>query len=99
MTRVSKGHRRNDSRCTNWVLFYHHLLKDFPFLRRSRRNGKFGKILSKLNIALANKWRVCLKFAQRLGSNRGENRAFGFWPLPGSGLGGHCIPVDPYHLT
>ena len=24
---------------------------------------------------------------------------FGFQILPGPGLGGHCIPIDPYYLS
>ena len=38
---------------------------------------------------------------QRLGSDRcGEDKPFGFQAFyPGPGLGGHCIPIDPFYLT
>jgi UDP-N-acetyl-D-glucosamine dehydrogenase len=56
-----------------------------------------------VNIALANEMaRMC----HRLGINVWEvieaakTKPFGFMPFyPGPGLGGHCIPVDPYYLT
>ena len=29
-----------------------------------------------------------------------KTKPFGFMPFyPGSGLGGHCIPIDPFYLT
>lgn len=36
-----------------------------------------------------------------MGSDRcGENQAVRFHALyPGPGLGGHCIPIDPFYLT
>ena len=56
-----------------------------------------------VNIALANE--VALT-CRKLGVNVWEiieaakTKPFGFMPFyPGPGLGGHCIPVDPYYLT
>ena len=56
-----------------------------------------------VNIALANE--VAL-LCDKLGINVWEvmdaakTKPFGFMPFyPGPGLGGHCIPVDPYYLT
>jgi len=32
--------------------------------------------------------------------NAAKNKPFGFMPFyPGPGLGGHCIPIDPFYLT
>ncbi len=32
--------------------------------------------------------------------NAAKTKPFGFMPFyPGPGLGGHCIPIDPFHLT
>ena len=56
-----------------------------------------------VNIALANEMALT---CHTLGINVWEvidaakSKPFGFMPFyPGPGLGGHCIPVDPYYLT
>lgn len=56
-----------------------------------------------VNIALANEMKV---LCDRLGIDVWEvidaaaTKPFGFTPFyPGPGIGGHCIPVDPYYLT
>ncbi len=56
-----------------------------------------------VNIALANEMKVVL---ERMGINVWEvieaasSKPFGFMPFyPGPGLGGHCIPLDPFYLT
>jgi UDP-N-acetyl-D-glucosamine dehydrogenase len=56
-----------------------------------------------VNIALANE---IARMCQTLNINVWEvieaakTKPFGFMPFyPGPGLGGHCIPVDPYYLT
>lgn len=56
-----------------------------------------------VNIALVNEMKVILT---RMGIDVWEvieaakTKPFGFQPFyPGPGLGGHCIPIDPYYLT
>ena len=56
-----------------------------------------------VNIALVNEMKLLL---ERLGIDVWEvidaasTKPFGFHPFyPGPGLGGHCIPVDPFYLT
>jgi UDP-N-acetyl-D-glucosamine dehydrogenase len=56
-----------------------------------------------VNIALANEMKLVL---DRMGVNVWEvidaarTKPFGFMPFyPGPGLGGHCIPLDPFYLT
>lgn len=56
-----------------------------------------------VNIALINEMKIIL---DRLGIDVWEvieaasSKPFGFHPFfPGPGLGGHCIPVDPFYLT
>ena len=56
-----------------------------------------------VNIALANEMKVVL---DRMGIDVWEvieaakTKPFGFMPFyPGPGLGGHCIPLDPFYLT
>ncbi len=56
-----------------------------------------------VNIALVNELKVIYA---RMGIDIWEvieaakTKPFGFMPFyPGSGLGGHCIPIDPFYLT
>ena len=60
-------------------------------------------IFRAVNIALINELKVVF---DRMGINVWEvieaakTKPFGFMPFyPGPGLGGHCIPLDPYYLT
>ncbi|MDA3963235.1 MAG: nucleotide sugar dehydrogenase [Planctomycetota bacterium] len=63
----------------------------------------FENVFRAVNIALVNELKVVL---DRMGIDVGEvidaaaTKPFGFMPFrPGPGLGGHCIPIDPYYLT
>lgn len=56
-----------------------------------------------VNIALVNELKVV---AEKMGVdifeviNAAATKPFGFMPFyPGPGLGGHCIPIDPFYLT
>ncbi|WP_307776796.1 hypothetical protein [Ottowia beijingensis] len=56
-----------------------------------------------VNIGLVNEMKIV---ADKMGINIHEvidaaaTKPFGFVPYkPGPGLGGHCIPIDPYYLT
>lgn len=56
-----------------------------------------------VNIGLVNELKVC---CDKMGIDIWEvidaaaTKPFGFTPFyPGPGLGGHCIPIDPYYLT
>ncbi len=60
-------------------------------------------IFRSVNIALVNELKVIF---ERLGIDVWEviqaasTKPFGFMPFyPGPGLGGHCIPIDPFYLT
>ena len=56
-----------------------------------------------VNIALANEFALlCHNFSINVWDviEAAKTKPFGFMPFyPGPGLGGHCIPVDPYYLT
>lgn len=63
----------------------------------------FENVFRAVNIALANEMKVILS---AMGIDVWEviraasTKPFGFMPFyPGPGLGGHCIPVDPFYLS
>lgn len=69
--------------------------------------AEFTKLLENIfrgvNIALVNEMKM---LADRMGIDIWEviaassTKPFGFMPFyPGPGLGGHCIPIDPFYLT
>lgn len=73
----------------------------------SPRTAEMSKLLENIfrsvNIALVNE---LAKLAERMGIDIWEviqaasTKPFGFMPFyPGPGVGGHCIPVDPYYLS
>lgn len=69
--------------------------------------AEFTKLLENIyrsvNIAMINELKM---LAHRMGINiwnvihAASTKPFGFQPFyPGPGLGGHCIPIDPFYLT
>jgi UDP-N-acetyl-D-glucosamine dehydrogenase len=73
----------------------------------SARVAEMTKLLENIyrsvNIALANEMKI---IADRMGIDIWEvieaasTKPFGFTPFyPGPGLGGHCIPIDPFYLS
>jgi UDP-N-acetyl-D-glucosamine dehydrogenase len=73
----------------------------------STRVAEATKILENVyravNIALVNELKITF---ERMGINvwdvieAAKTKPFGFQPFyPGPGLGGHCIPIDPFYLT
>lgn len=73
----------------------------------STRTAEMTKLLENIfrcvNIALVNE---LLMLSERMGVDMWEvveaakTKPFGFMPFyPGPGLGGHCIPIDPYYLS
>jgi UDP-N-acetyl-D-glucosamine dehydrogenase len=73
----------------------------------STRVAESAKLLENIfrcvNIAMVNELKVVF---DRMGIdvweviNAAKTKPFGFMPFyPGPGLGGHCIPIDPFYLT
>ncbi len=94
-------------RCTEIaVLFYSQFVKDvFPV--SSPESAEMTKLLENIfrvvNIALVNE---LMMLCDRMGIDIWEvieaasTKPFGFMPFyPGPGIGGHCIPVDPFYLS
>jgi UDP-N-acetyl-D-glucosamine dehydrogenase len=76
-------------------------------LLSSSRAAEMGKLLENIyrcvNIALVNELKqVCMRMGIDIWEviEAAKTKPFGFTPFyPGPGLGGHCIPIDPFYLT
>ena len=73
----------------------------------SMRAAEMAKLLENIfrcvNIALVNELKLlCLRMGMDIWEviDAAATKPFGFMPFyPGPGLGGHCIPVDPFYLS
>lgn len=96
------------SECTRHARALYEAVLDAPvFTVSSPKEAEMTKILENtfriVNCALANEMAM---ICEKLGINVWEvvaaaaTKPFGFIPFtPGPGVGGHCIPIDPYYLT
>jgi UDP-N-acetyl-D-glucosamine dehydrogenase len=86
---------------------YRQVLDGDVFVTSTPAVAEMSKILENtyrnINIGLANEMAI---LSDRMGINYWEvveaasTKPFGFQPFyPGPGLGGHCIPLDPYYLA
>ncbi len=71
--------------------------------RAAEATKLFENIFRSVNIALVNELKVVYA-AMGIDVweviNAAKTKPFGFMPFyPGPGLGGHCIPIDPFYLT
>lgn len=94
--------------CTKHAKAMYEAILDAPVkVVSSPREAEMAKILENtfriVNIALANEMALV---SHRMGINYWEvidaaaTKPFGFMPFyPGPGVGGHCIPIDPFYLT
>lgn len=93
--------------CTEVASFFYKKFIDDVFPVSSAKVAEMVKLLENtfrsVNIALVNELAL---MCNRMGIDVWEvieaaaTKPFGFMPFyPGPGLGGHCIPVDPYYLV
>lgn len=86
---------------------YESVLEAQVFVVSSPKEAEMAKILENtfriVNIGLINELAIV---ADKMGINLWEvieaakTKPFGFMPFyPGPGVGGHCIPIDPFYLT
>ncbi|MGD9568069.1 MAG: nucleotide sugar dehydrogenase [Sedimentibacter sp.] len=86
---------------------YRHVLQSDVYEVSSPRVAEMEKILENtyrnINIGLANEMAIiCDKMAINIWEviDAAKTKPYGFQAFyPGPGLGGHCIPLDPYYLT
>ena len=94
-------------RCTELAVLFYERFLDTVVPVSSTRAAEMTKLLENIfrcvNIALVNE---LLMLSERMGINMWEvvdaakTKPFGFMPFyPGPGLGGHCIPIDPFYLS
>ncbi len=94
-------------RCTADATKFYECFIDTVVPVSSTRAAEMTKLLENIfrcvNIALMNE---LLQVSERMGINIWEvvdaakTKPFGFMPFqPGPGLGGHCIPIDPFYLA
>ncbi|MDF1537046.1 MAG: nucleotide sugar dehydrogenase [bacterium] len=94
-------------KCTEMAALFYRQFLDTVFPVSSASVAEMVKIhentFRSVNIALVNELAV---MCDRLGIDVWEviegaaTKPFGFMPFyPGPGLGGHCIPIDPYYLS
>lgn len=71
--------------------------------RAAEATKLFENIFRSVNIALVNELKVvygAMGIDVWEVINAAKTKPFGFMPFyPGPGLGGHCIPIDPFYLT
>jgi UDP-N-acetyl-D-glucosamine dehydrogenase len=93
--------------CTRIAVAFYQTFLDTIVPVSSTRAAEMTKLLENIfrcvNIALMNE---LLQVSERMGINIWEvvdaakTKPFGFMPFyPGPGLGGHCIPIDPFYLS
>jgi UDP-N-acetyl-D-glucosamine dehydrogenase len=80
-----------------------HSVVDVSSTQTSEMSKLLENIFRSVNIALVNELKI---LCHRMGIDVWEvirassTKPFGFMPFyPGPGLGGHCIPIDPFYLT
>jgi len=89
------------------VSFYQHILQSEVHIVSSPKVAEMEKIYENtfrnINIALANEMAIlCHKMGIDIWEvvEAAKTKPYGFMPFyPGPGIGGHCIPLDPFYLT
>ena len=94
--------------CTEVAVYlYEHILKSKIYPVSSSKIAEMAKIYENtfryINIALANEMTIlCHKMGIDFWEviEAAKTKPYGFMPFyPGPGVGGHCIPLDPFYLT
>jgi UDP-N-acetyl-D-glucosamine dehydrogenase len=80
-----------------------HTLVPVSCTRAAEMTKLLENIFRSVNIALVNEMKIlCLRMGIDVHEviRAAATKPFGFMPFfPGPGLGGHCIPIDPFYLT
>ncbi len=104
ITKVVSGYSEN---CLIHAEALYKTICENIYLVSNLKTAEFTKLLENIyrsvNIGLINELKI---LADKMNIdiyesiNAAKTKPFGFQPFyPGPGLGGHCIPIDPYYLT
>jgi UDP-N-acetyl-D-glucosamine dehydrogenase len=93
--------------CTELTKLLYEQIIDVVHTTRSPKEAEMVKLLENIfrcvNIAMVNELALlCRKMGIDIWEviEKASTKPFGFMPFyPGPGLGGHCIPIDPFYLT
>ncbi len=93
--------------CTSLTKLLYEQIIDVVHATTSPREAEMVKLLENIfrcvNIAMVNELALlCRKMNIDIWEviDKASTKPFGFMPFhPGPGLGGHCIPIDPFYLT
>lgn len=104
LSKVVSGYSNN---CEKIVKSLYQKVSNEVFVCYDIKTAEFTKLLENIyrsvNIGLINELHsVCKKMGINIfeALKAAKTKPFGFTPFyPGPGVGGHCIPVDPYFLT
>tara|TARA_B110000858_G_scaffold26185_1_gene27272 strand:- start:759 stop:2063 length:1305 start_codon:yes stop_codon:yes gene_type:complete len=102
--KIISGHSKNCSRLTK--LFYEAIFKKTIEVS-STSTAEFTKLLENIyrsiNIGLVNEMKIIarlMKIDIHEVIRAASSKPFGFTPFyPGPGMGGHCIPIDPFYMA
>lgn len=104
IVKVYSGHT---SKCINIMKMFYSLIFNSVHMAGSLEVAEMSKLLENIyrsvNIGLVNEMKkICTKMNIDIHDviKAAETKNFGFnvfWPGPG--MGGHCIPIDPFYLT
>ena len=101
--KVVSGYSNN---CKNLVKTFYNKFFHKVYLTNTIEEAEFSKVLENIfrsvNIALVNEMKLIsekLKVNLNNVIDAASTKPYGFMKfLPGPGIGGHCIPIDPYYL-
>ena len=103
-TKIVSGHTKS---CSQMGQHLYSIICNSVYGVSNLKTAEFTKLLENIyrsvNIGLINELKIlCDKMGIDIfeAIDAAKTKPFGYQPFyPGPGLGGHCIPIDPYYLT